>query len=85
MQLRMALMPRSSYAILLFFLLGAFVIADLANALRTGRARGRYGTITRHGQPARFWRYIYGDYLVIGFCVAAIAWALLSPQSFNSH
>jgi hypothetical protein len=39
----------------------AFLCADLARTLRTGRARGKGGTITKHGQHKRYWRYAYSN------------------------
>jgi len=78
----MALMQRSHVVILLFLGLAAMQGVQLANALRTGRARGRYGTITREGQPRRFWRYVYSAYVVLLLSAAAILWALISPSSF---
>jgi len=61
----MALMQRSHAVILLFLGLAAMQGALLAIALRTGRARGRYGTISREAQPRRFWRYVYYAYGVL--------------------
>jgi hypothetical protein len=63
-------------------LLAAWVIFDLARALRTGRARAKFGNVTRN-QPGRFWRYIYSDYIVLAFCFAAFCWAVFWPDSFQ--
>jgi len=63
-------------------LLAACVGFDLVQTLRTGRARGRWGTITRKHRPDRFWRYVYGDYVVLGMCAAALVWIIVSPESF---
>lgn len=62
--------------------LTAFVSFDLVRALRTGRARGRGGTVTRKGQPQRFRRYVYADFVVLAFGVIGFIWALASPASF---
>ncbi|HKF73483.1 MAG TPA: hypothetical protein VKB68_17140 [Stellaceae bacterium] len=61
--------------------LAVLVAADLAWTLRSGRARGRFGTITRRGQPKRFWRYVYSSYVVLAFCAAVFLWVLIAPQS----
>jgi hypothetical protein len=55
---------------------------ELVMALRTGRTRSRVGTVTRKGQPRRFWVYVYSAYVVLLLCAAAILWALISPSSF---
>jgi len=78
-----ALMQRSSLIILLALGLAAAQGAQLVIALRTGRARGRFGTITLTGQPRRFWRYVYSAYAVLLLCAGAILWALISPASFQ--
>jgi len=67
---------------ILFLVLAAMITFDLIVALRTGRARGRGGTITRKGQPRRFWRYVYSSYVMLLLCAGAILWALISPDSF---
>jgi len=61
--------------------LAVLVAADLAWTLRSGRARGRFGTITRRGQPKRFWRYVYSSYVVLAFCAVVFLWVLIAPQS----
>jgi hypothetical protein len=76
-------MQRSTIIILLALGVAAMQTADLVVALRTGRARGRGGTITRKGRPRRFWRYIYSAYALLLLCAGAILWALISPQSFQ--
>ena len=75
-------MHTSQAALVLAIGLGALVGADLARTLRTGRARGKDGTITRDGQPRRFWRYVYGDYAVLGLCAVILVWVLMSPTTF---
>jgi hypothetical protein len=45
---------QQSHAIILLFWFWALQGALLAIALRTGRARGRYGTIIREVQSRRF-------------------------------
>ena len=75
-------MQRSHIVMILFLVLAAMITFDLIVALRTGRARGRGGTITRKGQPRRFWRYVYSSYVMLLLCAGAILWALISPDSF---
>jgi hypothetical protein len=80
--LRRGLVQRSDVVILAALALAAVDAFDLSFAVRTGRARGRYGTVTRKGQPRRFWRYVYGGYAVLLLCAGVILWALISPDSF---
>ena len=54
----------------------AMVFEDLASAIRSGRARGPDGAITRKGQP-EFRRHIHSDYVFLGLCAVAILWALI--------
>jgi hypothetical protein len=75
-------MQRSHFVILLALVLAGVDIANLATALRTGRARSRLGTISLKAQPRRFWRYVYSGYAVLVFCGVVIIWALISPGSF---
>jgi hypothetical protein len=70
-------------ALVLALVLAALVGGDLARTLRTGRAHGKFGTITRAKQPGRFWRYVYGDYAVLVLCAVMLLWALISPASFG--
>ena len=76
------IMGKSHLIILLTLALAVMQSVQLAIALRTGRARGRGGTITRKGQPRRFWRYVYSSYVVLLLCAGAILWALIWPESF---
>jgi len=66
---------------ILFLVVGAYAAFDLIRTLRTGRARGRMGTITREGQPKRR----YAGWAVLAFFVAAIVWATLWPDSLGRH
>ena len=71
-----------SHAIILLFLgLAALQGVLLAIALRTGRAWGRYGTISREEQPRRFWNYVYYAYVVLFVCAGVILWALISSST----
>jgi hypothetical protein len=54
----------------------------IVRTLRTGRARGRGGTITRQKRPERYWRYVYGSCAVLLFCAVVLLWAIVSPESF---
>jgi hypothetical protein len=74
---------KSQVALVLALVLAALVGGDLARTLRTGRAHGKFGTITRAHQPQRFWRYVYGDYAVLVLCAVMLLWALISPASFG--
>jgi hypothetical protein len=60
----------------------ALVGLDLTYTLRTGRALGRWGTITRQRRPERFWRYVYASYAVLATCVMLLIWAVVWPDSF---
>ena len=75
-------MHRSQLIILLNLLLGALVGADLVRALRTGRARGRSGFITKQKRPELYWRHVYGSCAVLVFCAVVLLWAIISPESF---
>jgi hypothetical protein len=48
------IMHRSQWIILLNLLPSAAVSADLFRTLRTGRARGRWGIITKQKRPERY-------------------------------
>ena len=48
-----------------------YVSYDLARTLRSGRAAGRFGTITRQKRPERYWRYVYAD------CAALVVFAVI--------
>ena len=61
----------------------ALVALDLVRTLRTGRARGRFGTITRKARPARFWRYVYSSYVFLAGCAAVFIWILVRPATFQ--
>jgi len=61
--------------------LAAFVGADLWKTLRTGRARGRGGTVTRAKRPEKYWRYVYASYAVLAACAVVFLWILIAPQS----
>jgi hypothetical protein len=63
--------------------LAIFVAADLMWTLHTGRARGRFGTITRKSRPARFWRYVCADYAMLALCIATFASIALWPNFFR--
>jgi len=70
-------------ALVLALGLGGLVGADLVRTLRTGRAHGKDGIITRAGQPRRFWRYVYGDYFVLALSALLLLWMLISPRAFD--
>ena len=58
-------------------ILAAIVSFDLVRTLRTGRAHGTCGIITRKAQPGRFQRYVYGDWLVLGLSTGIVIYALV--------
>ena len=72
-------MQLSYITILLALALGVFVSIDLARTLRTGRARGRYGTITRAKRLEALWRY----WAVLALCIAGVIWMRILPGSFH--
>ena len=61
--------------------LAALVGADLRKTLRTGRARGRFGTITREKRPEKFWRYVYASYVLLAACAGVFLWIVIAPQT----
>ncbi len=63
--------------VILGMMLAASVGFDLARTLRTGRAHGKFGTITRKSQPERFRRYVLGDWLVLGLSILMISYATI--------
>jgi hypothetical protein len=75
-------MQRPQLITLLILLLSAFVGADLVRTLRTGRARGRGGTITRQKRPEKYWRYVYASCAMLVLCAATLLWVMVSPESF---
>jgi hypothetical protein len=75
-------MHRLQLIILLDLLLSAAVSADLVRTLRTGRARGRGGIITRQKRPEKYWRYVYASGAVLVLCAVVLLWVIVSPESF---
>jgi hypothetical protein len=51
--------------------------------MRSGSVHDRLGTFTREGQPRRFKRYLYGNWIILALCLLAILWALISPETFD--
>ena len=74
-------MSRAHILLLLDVALAAFVSVDLMRTLRTGRARGRGGIITRKGRPQKYWRYVYASYVVLAACAGLFLWIVIAPQS----
>jgi hypothetical protein len=58
-------------------ILAAIVSFDLVRTLRTGRAHGKFDIITRKGNPGRFQRYVYADWLALGLVVGVLVYALV--------
>ena len=71
------------YLLFLDLAVAILVSWDLARTLKTGRARGKFGTITRAHQPARFWRYVYSSYALLAFLAASFLWVLIWPDSLR--
>jgi hypothetical protein len=71
------------YLLLLDLLVAGLVALDLSRTLKTGCARGRISTITRKHQPARYWRYVYSSYAVLGFLTLVFFWAWFWPSSLR--
>ena len=71
------------YLLFLDLAVAILVSWDLVHALKTGRARGKRGTITRAHQPERFWRYIYSSYAVLAFLAVTFVWVLIWPDSLR--
>ena len=77
-------MARQNLLILIALALAVFVGFDLIRTIRTGRGLpSRIGTTVTRKQPQRFRRYLYGDWIVLAFCVALILWALIRPETFG--
>ena len=63
------------------FAVALFVAFELAQVLRTGRARVLLaGTITRERQPAHFRAYVVYNYAVLAFCAAVFALGYFWPD-----
>ena len=75
-------MHRHHLLIVLALGLAGYVSFDLFRTLRTGRAHGKFGIITRK-QSGRFRRYVYADWIVLAFCVVVIIWILIWPEMFG--
>jgi hypothetical protein len=58
-------------------IVAAVVSFDLVRTLRTGRAYGKSGTITRKAHPGRFQRSVYGHWLVLGLSMGILIYALV--------
>ena len=71
------------YLLILDLAVAAIVGWDLNRTLKTGRARGKDGTITRAHQPVRFRRYVYSSCVVLVFLAASFLWVLIWPDSLR--
>ena len=55
---------------------GGWAVYDLISAIRTGRARGRWGsTITRKGRPKLFQTWVISQYFAVAMLAAGLVWA----------
>ena len=61
--------------------LAALVAVDIVRTLKTGRARGRGGIVTRKGRPQKYWRYVYASYVMLAICAGLLLWALIAPET----
>jgi len=68
--------------IVLVLLLSVVVSVDLVHTLKTGRARGRGGTVTRQKRPEKYWRYVYASCAVLAVCAVLLVGMMISPNSF---
>lgn len=67
-----------TYGLLFYAAAAVLVTADMMRGLKTGRVRGRFNTITRKGQPAKFQRYIYSSIFALVLIVVLFVWTALS-------
>jgi hypothetical protein len=65
--------------LLIAFILLVMVVRDLRRTLRTGVARGSWGSFTRKRNPKKFVRYVYASYAMIAFCIVVFLWVILTP------
>jgi len=57
---------------------GGWATCDLISAVRTGKARGRWGsTITRKGRPKAFRTWMIGQCEVVALFAAGVVWAAI--------
>lgn len=77
------MMRDPDYLLMLDLAVAVVVGWDLNRTLKTGRARGKDGTITRAHQPARFRRYVYSSCAVFAFLTASFLWVLIWPDSLR--
>jgi hypothetical protein len=74
--------------VLLAAALTVYLTLDTAVILQTGKTPGlfykflryrqRYGPIDRKGRPRLYWRYVFGNVIVLMLCIVYVAWALIS-------
>ena len=72
-----SMQPR--FLLLLDGILFVSIARDLRRTLRTGVARGKWGSFSRERNPQRFSRYVYASYVMIAFCVIVLFWVILKP------
>ena len=71
-----------NFILFLDAVLAAWTAFDLRRAPVTGRAQlWLGGTATREHQPWPYWRYVYSNWAVLGFC-AAVFVAMMSWSDF---
>ena len=76
-------MRNPNYLLAIDGLLAAYIVFDLRRVLTTGRARGRFGTVTREHQPQRYWRYVYSSWGMLTLCAALFVAVILWPDFFR--
>ena len=73
-----------NYLLAIDGLLAAYTAFALRRALITGRAPvWPGGNVTRKGQPARYWRYVYSFWGVLAACLVLFLALILRPDFFR--
>ena len=75
-------------AVLLTVAITVYLTLDTALILQTGKTPGlfykflryrqRSGPIDRKGRPRLYWRYVFGNVIVLALCIGYLAWVLFS-------
>ena len=54
---------------------GGLAVHDLISAIHTGKARGRWGAITRKGRPKAFRTWVISQWIAVALLAAGLIWA----------
>lgn len=77
-------MHSPSRLIFMISLAALMCVADLARALKTGKAHlWPGGVATRKRQPRRYWRYVYSSVFFLTACMGVFAWVVIDPVTFE--